>query len=328
MNTDDITRAHIYGAAQRYGFQRDTTEKVVRLYYVLKAMSENPLFRDNLALKGGTAINLAYFDLCRLSVDIDMDCTRSDKMEDLLSLRKAIKDTLFEMLQSQGYSIGKEGKETHTLDQWTFAYTSIGGNNDHIKIELNYGIRNHVLPIVDKEVKLGIVSDSGISVPTLHPCELFATKINALLERATVRDLFDVYTLAGSGLLASPEETALLRKCIVFYQTVGVEGSARKEVSTDKVMEVPSSRIKSQLVPLLASGNKYFPIDDAKKVVLEYLSSILQLLPEEMEYMDAFANNIYQPELLFRESAIVERIAEHPMALWKIRQGEKQEGVQ
>lgn len=24
MNTDDITRAHIYGAAQTYGFQRDT----------------------------------------------------------------------------------------------------------------------------------------------------------------------------------------------------------------------------------------------------------------------------------------------------------------
>lgn len=150
-----------------------------------------------------------------------------------------------------------------------------------------------------------------------------------MLERATVRDLFDVYTLAGSGLLASPEETALLRKCIVFYQTVGVEGTARKEVSTDKVMEVPSSRIKSQLVPLLASGNKYFPIDDAKKVVLEYLSSILQLLPEEMEYMDAFANNnIYRPELLFRDSAVVERIAEHPMALWKIRQGERQEDVQ
>ena len=82
MNTNDITRAHIYGAAQKYGFQRDTTEKVIRLYYVLKDMSENPLFRENLALKGGTAINLAYFGLHRLSVDIDMDCTRSGKMED------------------------------------------------------------------------------------------------------------------------------------------------------------------------------------------------------------------------------------------------------
>lgn len=73
------------------------------------------------------------------------------------------------MLQSQGYSIGKEGKETHTLDQWTFAYTSIGGNNDHIKIELNYGIRNHVLPIVDKEVKPGIVSIPAYRFPLCIP---------------------------------------------------------------------------------------------------------------------------------------------------------------
>ncbi len=61
---------------------------------------------------------------------------------------------------------------------------------------------------------------------------------------------------------------------------------------------------------------------------LDLAGSGLLASPEEMEYMDAFANNIYRPELLFRDSAIVERIVEHPMALWKIRQGEKLEGVQ
>ena len=60
-------------------------------------------------------------------------------------MRKEIKSALFDLLQSRGYTVGKLGKELHTLDQWTFNYRSIAGNNDHIKMELNYGIRNHFL---------------------------------------------------------------------------------------------------------------------------------------------------------------------------------------
>lgn len=324
MDITDFTREHIYKVAAESGFQRDTTEKVIRLYYVLKGISQIPLLRNNLALKGGTAINLAVFSLTRLSVDIDMDFTRSGRMDELLPVRKEIKETLFNLLQSQGYSAGTGGKETHTLDQWNFTYSSAGGNNDHIKIELNYGIRNHVLPVMEKDIRLQIVSDSGIRIPVLHPCELFATKINALLERSAVRDLFDVYTLAKSSLFSTPEEKEMLRKCIVFYQTVGVEGFPKKDVSVDGIKDISPAKIKSQLVPLLASGKKYFPMEEARLAVAEYLTSILCLSPEEREYMEAFSNLCYKPELLFRDNAILTRIANHPMALWKISQAQKE----
>lgn len=324
MNTLDITRSYINETAQKQGFQRDTLEKVVRLYYLLKDMSEIPLFRENLALKGGTAINLAYFSLPRLSVDIDMDFTQSGKMEELLPCRREIKDTLFYLLQSQGYSIGKLGKELHTLDQWTFNYKSVAGNNDHIKIELNYGIRKHILPIVDKDINLNIVSDAGIKIPTLHPCELFATKINALIERAAVRDLFDVYSLSKSNLISTQEEKEMLKKGIVFYQTVGVEGTAKKEIDIAKIKDIQPSRIKSQLIPLLPSGRKYFPIDEAKESVMQYLSSLIVLSPSEQEYLEKFSLGIYKPELLFSNPVIIERISDHPMAMWKIAQTEKE----
>lgn len=323
MNTQDITRLHINETAQKQGFQRDTMEKVIRLYYVLKDMGEISLFRDNLALKGGTAINLAYFNLPRLSVDIDMDFTRSGKMSDLLPYRQKIKENLFNLLQSQGYTIGKQGKETHTLDQWIFNYQSIAGNNDHIKVELNYGIRNHIFPIVNKEINLDIVSDDGINIPTLHPCELFATKINALIERAAVRDLFDVYSLSQSDLLSTPEERELLRKSIIFYQTVGVEGTAKKEINISQIADVPPSKIKSQLLPLLASGHKFFPIDVAKATTIEYLQSVLTITAKEQEYLDSFSNNIYKPDLLFEDPAIIDRIIHHPMAIWKMQHAER-----
>lgn len=320
MNALDITRSYINETAKKKGFQRDTLEKVIRLYYVLKDISENSLFRDNLALKGGTAINLAYFNLPRLSVDIDMDFTRSGKMQDILPFRQEIKDTLFDLLQSQGYTVGKLGKELHTLDQWTFNYQSVAGNNDHIKIELNYGIRNHILPIVTKDICLNIVSDTGIKIPTLHPCELFATKINALIERAAVRDLFDIYSLSKSELLSSPQEKELLKKGIIFYQTIGVEGAAKKEIDISKIIDIQPSKIKSQLMPLLPSGKKYFPIDEAKESTIQYLKSVLTLSQQEREYMESFCENIYKPELLFSDAAIIDRIANHPMAIWKTEQ--------
>ncbi len=41
--------------------------------------------------------------------------------------------------------------------------------------------------------------------------------------------------------------------------------------------------------------------------------------PEEMEYMNAFENKEYKPELLFDNKKIIERVKEHPMAMWKMK---------
>jgi len=54
------------------GFIRDNLEKVFRLFEVLQYINENKLLDDHLALKGGTAINLTFFNMQRLSVDIDL----------------------------------------------------------------------------------------------------------------------------------------------------------------------------------------------------------------------------------------------------------------
>lgn len=43
--------------AKELGFVRDTLEKVTRLADVLEDLNTNPILRDSLALKGGTAIN-------------------------------------------------------------------------------------------------------------------------------------------------------------------------------------------------------------------------------------------------------------------------------
>lgn len=54
--------------ALRSGFIRDNLEKVLRLCEILQFITDNPLTVANLALKGGTAINLVVLDMPRLSI--------------------------------------------------------------------------------------------------------------------------------------------------------------------------------------------------------------------------------------------------------------------
>ncbi|MEG1716979.1 MAG: hypothetical protein RR275_09235 [Lachnospiraceae bacterium] len=46
----------------------------------------------------------------------------------------------------------------------------------------------------------------------------------------------------------------------------------------------------------------------------------MQVTEGELEYMEAFENKEYKPELLFDDSDILKRIENHSMALWKCKE--------
>ena len=78
----NYTRDSIENRVTDAGFIKDFFEKVVRLTDILKTIYTNSFLKDRLVLKGGTAINLLWFNLPRLSVDIDLDYIGSlDKKE-------------------------------------------------------------------------------------------------------------------------------------------------------------------------------------------------------------------------------------------------------
>ena len=59
--------------AAEKGIRLDTLEKVLRLLELLDEIAQDPVLSQRLALKGGTALNVFYLDLDRLSVDIDLN---------------------------------------------------------------------------------------------------------------------------------------------------------------------------------------------------------------------------------------------------------------
>lgn len=306
--------------AKEQGFIRDNLEKVMRLVEILNYFHDSPLLSKSLVLKGGTAINFTVFQLPRLSVDIDLDFTADCSREMMLSIRQEVNAEILRYMESEGYHIASGSKNPHTLDSWVFHYTNAAGNNDGIKIEINYSDRCHILPAIDTHVSIPFLSD--VEVRSLSPIELFATKINALIGRSAARDIYDVYNMVEHQLFLSDEEQTLLRKATVFYLTVG---SSRKDSATPtefgafpQIDKIRFPQICSQLMPVLRQSER-FDFEEAKVAVKDFLMTLLALTDSEKEYVQGFNCGKYAPELLFEDKVIVDRIKFHPMALWKTR---------
>ena len=299
---------------REYGFNRDTFEKVLRLRTILDFLNTHEYMREHLLLKGGTAINLTVFNLPRLSVDIDLDFVPNLTREETVNERERLTEILKGFMSEQGYSLSEASRFSHSLDAFHYNYVNVAGNRDMIKIEINYSLRTHVLLPEDR----ALVTDAfgePINVRTVAAMEIFAAKTNALISRAAARDLYDFCNMADIKLFTGEED--LFRKCIIFYATISAK-EVNKTFDTSAIDSLVFSKIKSDLFPVLAVKDK-FDLEGKKQQAKEYIASLMKPTAQEMEYMERFIAKEYKPELLFEDAEIVERIQNHPMALWKCK---------
>lgn len=64
---------YLNALASKTGFQPASLQKHMSLIVVLREMQRHPLLGKAFVLRGGTAINLFWYNLPRLSVDIDLN---------------------------------------------------------------------------------------------------------------------------------------------------------------------------------------------------------------------------------------------------------------
>lgn len=57
---------------------------------------------------------------------------------------------------------------------------------------------------------------------------------------------------------------------------------------------------------------------DSANMVKDFVSTLMKLNEFETKFINEFENSNYCPELLFDDNEIINRIKNHPMALWKI----------
>ncbi len=300
--------------AQKTTFNRDNLEKVFRLVNILQYFNDSEYLKDKVVLKGGTAINLCYFDLLRLSVDIDLDLTENISKENIEQYKNDVKNYILSYMLKNGYILKPRSKEHYALQSLSFGYTNAVGNKDNLKIEINFLSRCHILPLEYREINIdGIIQN--IKILTLNMHELFASKINALISRGTPRDVFDVYFMIDKLPYMNME---VLKKCLIFYNMVGGDQSV-DNISYEVLESLNYYKFKTQLKPLLKKSDK-FNIEEAKKKVIEFVRNLLVFDDSEVEFIELFKQRIYKPELLFNEETILENIKNHPMALWRCKE--------
>lgn len=162
--------------------KKEYTDKVALLIEALPFIAEESCF----ALKGGTAINLFYRDMPRLSVDIDLAYIDFDDRETAYIRINAALERISGALAHAGMSAIIQGNSEEKK-------VIVSNPGASIKIEPNYTIRGYVYaptihPICGKaEREYGYAEMQIVS-----PAELYGGKICAALDRQHPRDLFDV----------------------------------------------------------------------------------------------------------------------------------------
>jgi hypothetical protein len=168
--------------------REDYAEQVRLLVQILPVVANEAVF----ALKGGTAINLFYRDLPRLSVDIDLTYLPiENRQTSLAAINEAMDRIAANSANMRGVTArriaGGGGGATRVQAQSGSAI---------VKIETSPVTRGVVFDPELKRVSAAVEDEFGFAETNVVSFEdLFAGKLHAALDRQHPRDLFDVKLL-------------------------------------------------------------------------------------------------------------------------------------
>ena len=296
--------------AENKGFNQNPLEKALHLLNVLSKVDAHPGFAGSFVLKGGTGLNFFYYDVPRLSVDVDFNYVKSIDKNQMQNERKDI-SRLFLDLFSSDYDVHLS-KDTYALLQFEFGYKTGSGSSDLLKLDINF---LHRLPIMPPVQSTFDQFGQSVSFTLLGLEELLAGKVVALLTRYAPRDLYDIYQTA---LLKPSLDFQLLRSLIRYYGLISrIPVLELFQLTLDQVSDYDIRRL---LHPLLIRGQ--FPQSQKMiEKVQEFLTPLLSFSREEIEVIDHFySHGDLDGEILFPQDELREIINKSPALAWRCEQ--------
>ena len=310
------TKKEVVMLAQELNVQKQTLERVLRLIDVLKFINTDEYLKEKLALKGGTAINLSFYNCTRLSVDIDFDYIGSIEREQMISDRALIEAKLLSYMQESNIQYRSDKtKKTHALDSFVFNYSNMFNAIDMIKVEINYMNRIHLFECEKRTITLQL--KDKVEVFVLNKLDLFASKVNALINRTTIRDIYDVNNMIINKTIEN-DEFNLFKKCVIFYSLLSSFDKANIKVLFEECKNRMNAFIGKRVPQYLTATlkqNEEFDINNAVNNISDLLDNILKSLTgNEITFIKSFPNVIVD---LFDNDLIAEKVKKHPMIIWK-----------
>lgn len=311
--------------ANETGYQSGTLEKVLRLLGLLQEIARDPILSGRLALKGGTALNVFYLTLDRLSVDIDLNYIGALGRAEMDAERPIVDAALNRLLAAQGYGVRRQPEE-HAGGKWLSRYASALGGNATLELDVNYMARQPLFGAVRMESRpLGEFRANSVLVLDLH--EVVAGKVVALIDRHAARDLFDtrrILSIKGLDWRWIKAAVLAIGACSrLDWRTISagaIEGDAR-ELRQKLTICLPRSRFSGM-------GEIEAWIEETVALCRERLSFLFDLSEKEREFLDGILDRgEVNADLLDVDSDIRSRIATMPMLAWKTRHVRRHHGL-
>jgi len=209
----------------------DATSKYVKQVELLMEVLPIVSHEVRFALKGGTAINMFYQDMPRLSVDIDLTwLPTEDRTTSLDNIQSALENIA--NLISHGGS-GTDA-EYHTSGRTGLCQVYVVHDQIKIKIETSTITRVTVLPTHVLPTSTSVAKTfRSMKMKVVSFEDLYAGKLCAAMERKHPRDLFDVMVLYDNEGLSDK----LFRVFLVYldcsnrpmHESLNPLGTVRKE---------------------------------------------------------------------------------------------------
>jgi len=294
--------------AAETGFLTSNLEKVYRIMQILDEIHSLDT-EGYLALRGGTAVNLCYQNVPRLSIDIDLVYVKSLDKKAMEQDRKSIRASLDRIFNFLRYAA--ESKTAYALDQYLLTYRNKAGNIDRVKVEVNYVSCRIPILKVEKQKMVNLFETDQQEVAALAQEELYGSKIKALIERGIARDLFDIYQIAQN---MGSIDFRTLKRAAIFYSCLELRSDFRRMIGPTLLSSIDEKTVKRGLKPLLRRDAD-FPLEESKRTVNDLISKISVLNEEEKEFVEKFYNLNYHPDLLFTSNPALKH---HPGAEWRL----------
>ncbi|MBU1020814.1 MAG: nucleotidyl transferase AbiEii/AbiGii toxin family protein, partial [Firmicutes bacterium] len=157
--------------------------------------------------------------------------------------------------------------------------------------------------------------DDKFHVYTVSKLEIYSRKINALLSRTQIRDLYDLHRIIKHQQIEK-EDFELLKSLVIVYKLISNKDE-KIEFDIHHIDLLTKGTYVRQLLPVLKKGDK-FDMDLAKSAVKLFLKDLLDFNSNQKRFIDLANDGVFDFGLLFIDRTIIEKANNHPMILWKL----------
>lgn len=303
-----LTKKQFEQIQKTTGFNLDLLEKVYHLTRTLNKIQEHTKLKENLILKGGTALNFIFFPISRLSIDLDFDYIGEISKEKMVKQRKYIEKDIKEISLQLDYSLKDRGSSYIILRQ-SLQYITIRNTKDHVKIEINYLDRIPLGNIVYKKFPLIFPDIKPFSIKTYSLEELTAQKSLACLNRSEPRDLYDLYILSKQKI--SMEQ---IQKFATIYFCMSSD-NIKPDIS--KIKDFDLDKIQQELQQFIRNSEKLNSIKIRGEASI-FLEKIVNFNKNQRKFIETFyKEKKINPDLIDIDKT---KLIQHPALLNKINE--------